>query len=247
MVIGVVSAKGSPGVSTTALALCAAVDPAATRLLVELDPSGGSIECWTGPVGEPGLIQLANGLRRGVGPEALLTHAVAIAAGVWAVLAPAAGALAEATVAASGDRLVPALATVPGTVVVDGGRWSRSQPTASRLAGCDVVAVVCRPTVAGVEAARWLIDPLAATVSAPVVLVLVGDRPYGPEEVADAVGVPVVGALAWDPRGVTALLTAGAGRTWTRSSIARSARSVLAALHSHAHPSPAVGEVMAGG
>lgn len=238
MLLALVSAKGSPGVSTAALTLTAVAGD--RGLLVELDPSGGSIECWTGATGEPGLIRVANGLRRSIDPKALLAHAVPAPPGVRSVLAPTAGALAESTIAMTGDRLVPALAELDAVVVVDGGRWSRSQPTAQRVAGCDLIGVVCAPTVEGVEAARWLIDPLRSTGTRPVV-VLVGDRPYSPPEVAAVVGVPVLGALAWDSRGVNTLLTTGAGRGWSRSTLARSARSVLDAVASASNESSGVG------
>jgi len=239
MLLGLVSAKGSPGVSTAALALTAAAGD--RGLLVELDPSGGSVECWTGATGEPGLIRVANGMRRAVEPEILLAHAVTAPPGVRSILAPTAGGLAESTIAMTGDRLVPVLAELDAMVVVDAGRWSRSQTTARRVAGCDVVSVVCAPTVEGVEAARWLIDPLSTTVTGQVVLVLMGDRPYSPPEVAAVVGASVVGVLAWDPRGANALLTTGAGRGWSRSALARSARSMLDGLLSMASEATGVG------
>ena len=238
MLLGLVSAKGSPGVTTAALALAAVAGDRA--LLVELDPSGGSLECWTGATGEPGLIRVANGMRRAVNPEMLRAHAVSAPPGVRSVLAPTAGALAEATIAITGDRLVPALAEQEATVVVDAGRWSRSQSTARRITGCDAIGVVCAPTVDGVEAARWLIEPLRATAAGPVMLVLVGDRPYSPSEVAAVVGVPVVGVLAWDARGLNALLTAGACRGWSRSALARSVRSMLDLLPSMSGAASAV-------
>lgn len=227
MVVAVVSAKGSPGVTSAALALTAVAE---SGVLVELDPSGGSVECWTGAAGEPGLIRVASGLRRSVDPETLLGHAVEVPPGVWSVLAPTAGGLAESTIANLGARLVPALAGLDRTVVVDAGRWSPSQATAGRFAGCDVVAVVCAPTVEGIEAARWLVEPLESVAAGPVVLLPVGDRPYGPEEVAAAVGVPVAGPLAWDPRGRRVLVSSGAGRAWPRTTLARSARAALASL-----------------
>jgi len=225
-----VSAKGSPGVTTAALALAAVAGDRA--LLVELDPSGGSVECWTGTTGEPGLIRVANGMRRAVNPEMLRAHAVSAPPGVRSILAPTAGTMAEATIAMTGDRLVPALADLAATVVADAGRWSPSQPTARRIAGCDAIGVVCAPTVEGVEAARWLIEPLRTAAAGPVVVIIVGDRPYSPAEVAAVVDVPVVGVLAWDARGINALLTAGAGRGWSRSALARSARSMLGVLPS---------------
>ena len=108
MLIGLASAKGAPGVTTAALALTAAADDGA--LLVELDPSGGSVECWTGVTGEPGLIGLASGLRRSARSETVLAHVVDSPPGVRSILAPTAGGLAEATITMAGDRLVPALA-----------------------------------------------------------------------------------------------------------------------------------------
>ncbi|MFZ6003068.1 MAG: hypothetical protein ACOYXM_03975 [Actinomycetota bacterium] len=228
MLLGLVSAKGSPGVTTTALAFAAVADDG---LLVELDPSGGSIECWTGATGEPGLTRVASGLRRSAGQGAVVEHVVEAPHGVRAILAPTAGPFAESTVAMTRDRLAPALRDLDGTtVVLDGGRWSRSQPTAHRIDACDVVGIVCAPTVDGVEAARWLVEPLQADVAGRVFVLLVGERPYPASEVASAIGVPTAGALAWDPGGVSSLLTRGNGRGWARSPLARSARSALAQI-----------------
>lgn len=228
MLLGLVSAKGSPGVTTTALAFAAVADDC---LVVELDPSGGSIECWTGATGEPGLTRVASGLRRSAGHDAVVEHVVEAPHGVRAILAPTAGPFAESTVAMTRDRLAPALRDLDGTtVVLDGGRWSRSQPTAHRVAACDVVGIVCAPTIDGVEATRWLVEPLQAGVVGRLVLLLVGERPYPASEVASAIGVPTAGALAWDPRGVTSLLAQGTSRGWARSPLARSARSALAQI-----------------
>lgn len=228
MLLGLVSAKGSPGVTTTALAFAAVADDG---LVVELDPSGGSIECWTGATGEPGLTRVASGLRRSAGQDAVVEHVVEAPHGVRAILAPTAGPFAESTVAMTRDRLAPALRDLDGTtVVLDGGRWSRSQPTAHRIDACDVVGIVCAPTVDGVEAARWLVEPLQADVDGRLFVLLVGERPYPASEVASAIGVPTAGALAWDPGGVSSLLTRGTGRGWARSPLARSARSALAQI-----------------
>ncbi len=228
MLLGLISAKGSPGVTTTALAFAAVADDG---LVVELDPSGGSIECWTGATGEPGLTRVASGLRRSAGRDAVVEHVVEVPHGVRAILAPTAGPFAESTVAMTRDRLAPALRDLDGTtVVLDGGRWSRSQPTAHRIAACDLVGIVCAPTGDGVEAARWLIEPLHAEVAGRLVVLLVGERPYPASEVASAIGVLTAGALAWDPRGVASLLAQGTSRGWARSPLARSARSALAQI-----------------
>lgn len=219
-----VSAKGSPGVTTAAMVLAACAGP--EGLLVEFDPSGGSIECWTESLGEPGLVRIASALRRTVDPSALDLGTVEVPPGTRSILAPASGSLAESTIAAIGDRLVAAVAEVESTVIIDAGRWGRTQATAGRIGGCDLVLVACRPSLAGIEAARALIDPLRAFTS-DVALLLVGDSPYGAAEIAAATHVPVVGTLPWDGRSVNALITSGATRAWTKSGLARSARSIL--------------------
>lgn len=227
MRIGVVSAKGSPGATTVALALATVAD----GTLIELDPAGGDVECWAGPQGEPGLIRVAGGLRHAAEPADLLhSNAAEVWPGVRAVLAPTGAETAESTLVAIGERLAPVLGMHDGWVVADGGRWSRSQVTARRMAGCDVIALALSPTFAGVEHARWLVGPLTDTFGVPVVGLSVGDRPYPPADVAAALGTPVAGVAAWDPRGVQTLVTVGASRLWRRSGLARSARSLLDGL-----------------
>lgn len=227
MRIGVVSAKGSPGATTLALALATVAGGTA----IELDPAGGDVECWSGPRGEPGLIRVAGGVRHAADPAGLLdAHAVEVWPGVRAVLAPTGAETAESTLVAVGERLGPVLRAHDGWVVADGGRWSRSQVTARRLVGCDVIALVLSPTFAGVEHARSLVDTLTVAFGVPVVGVPVGDRPYPPTDVATALGAPVAGVAAWDPRGVQTLVTVGASRLWRRSALARSTRSLLDSL-----------------
>jgi MinD-like ATPase involved in chromosome partitioning or flagellar assembly len=225
MIIGLVSAKGSPGVTTAALALAAAN---ANTTLVEFDPSGGSIECWTSVPGEPGLLRVANGLRRMTAAEALASAVRHAPAGVGVVHAPTAGTLAEPTIAAIGDRLTAAMSDTQGTVLLDCGRWCRSQPTAHRIVGSDIVLIVCQPNVNGVEAARSIVEPIKLLTNQRPSLLLVGDRPYGAADVEAAVGAPVLCVLPWDPGAVNALLTDGLTRAWLRSRIGRAARAALA-------------------
>jgi hypothetical protein len=196
-----------------------------------MDPAGGDIECWTGPSGEPGLIRMASQVRYGTAPDGIVEAvAVPVGPGAQGVLAPTAGDRAEATLLATGDRLCGVLPHTEGLVGVDGGRWSRSQVTARRLAGCDVVAVVVAPTVASIEHARWLVRPLVEMFRVPVVAISVGEHPYPPSEVAGVLGVRMVGVLPWDRRGVRMLLGASSSRMWSRTALARAARGVLGQL-----------------
>lgn len=227
--LGFVSAKGAPGVTVTAFAVAASVE-SDDAVFCELDPAGGDLECWTGRTGEADLITLVSAMRHESNPAALLADARSGRVGVMSVLAPCSAAEAGATIAAAGDSLASLFASLPEVVCVDAGRWSPDQPTAERLAGCDVVAVVCRPTVAGVQHARGLIGVLRDRFAMPVVVVLVGSRPYGADEVRAVVDVSVAGTIAWDPRGAGALLRGELRRGWRRSALARSARTVFASL-----------------
>lgn len=228
MRVGLLSTKGSPGVTTTALALAAA--SGGDAVAVELDPSGGSIECWTGINGEPGLVRAAGALRRAssIDGEVLATCEAVLPGGPRCVLAPTGGPHAESVIAACGGLASAVDAGVD--LLVDAGRWAGSQATSGRLAGCDLLAVVCWPSVSGIEPVQWLLEPLRDRFGTSVVLVLIGDRPYSAGEVAATVGAPVAGVLPWDPAAVQALLTSGAGRGWSRSGLARAAASVLESL-----------------
>lgn len=223
-----VSAKGSPGVTTAAAALAAASMPDA--LLVELDPSGGSVQALTGEPAATGLVDVASRLRRHTRLPSVERETVLLPAGLRTVLAPLAGPTAETVIASVGDRWLPALALAAPHVVVDGGRWEPSQRTAHRVVGADLVTVVCRPTVAGVETTRHVVERLRAQARRPVAAVVVGDQPYPPEQAAAHLDLPLAGTIGWDPRGASALWAEGASRRWLRSLLARSAASTLAGL-----------------
>lgn len=233
--ISLVSAKGSPGVTTTAAALVAAAhSPDAPRsggLLVELDPAGGDLDVLTGArSGAPSLLGAAADVRRDVPPEDLAARAVEVVPGVRGLLAPTAAHVAGPVIESSGGQVGVELAASSGWVVSDAGRWDPAQSTAGRLAGSDVVVVVCRSTAVSVVHARDLVAALRA-VAPTVAVVLVGDAPYGPGEVAEVIDVPVLGPVAWDPRGVSGLWATGASRRWlARTGLGGSARAVLGDL-----------------
>jgi hypothetical protein len=238
VLVTLISAKGSPGVTTAAAALAAvgaeqrgaggqgqAVD------LVELDPSGGDIEPLTGITGESGLLRAASDLR----PETVVEQAVEAPRGVRSLMAPTSGPEALATVTAAVDGWGVVLSALGGVIVADAGRWERVHPSSTRLVGSDVVAMVCRPHPKDVEHVRHISADVRSLVwPAPVVVLAVGDEPYKVDEIAGALAMAPAGTLAWDPRGASALWAEGIGsqrfRRWSSCWLARSARTVLAEL-----------------
>jgi MinD-like ATPase involved in chromosome partitioning or flagellar assembly len=225
--LALVSAKGAPGVTTTAMAFTAAAAPR-PRLLVELDPAGGDVEMVTGRPAEPGLPRIAAGLRPGQYRGTLELAPVDAVEGVPAVLAQAGGVRAEETLVRAQHRLGPALAELPALVVGDAGRWSSTQRTAARIEGAHLVVVVCQPSPSGIEHARWLVEELAAFGVHRSAIVLVGDRPYPIDEVRPVFRVPVVGPLPADARGVAALYAGGTDSwRWRFTLLGRAAPRVL--------------------
>jgi MinD-like ATPase involved in chromosome partitioning or flagellar assembly len=232
-VITLLSVKGSPGVTTAAAAMAAASTAAGRRtLLVELDPSGGDLRLLgASPPSEPNLVHAAGELRHArSAAEALDTQAAEVVPGLSALAAPAGATEATAVVASIGDRWAPAFRAYDGTVVVDAGRWDPRQDTAGRIHGADVVALVCRSTAVGVEHARHLVVTVRQAAQRPVAAIVVGQRPYAPEEVAAALDLPLAGGIAWDPRGAAALWAKGAVPGGLRSQLVRSAARGLAGL-----------------
>src|SRR5918995_4479796 len=100
MLLGLLSAKGAPGVTTAALCLAAAWPGGA--VVVEADPAGGDLECWCGPLGEAGLVDLVTRARPGVDADVLRSCAVRVADGLAAVTAPTAEPAARAALVEAG-------------------------------------------------------------------------------------------------------------------------------------------------
>ncbi|MFP3901537.1 MAG: hypothetical protein ACLFXM_11835 [Acidimicrobiia bacterium] len=235
-----VSFKGSPGVTTAAAALAGAhSSPGRGALLAELDPAGGAIQVLASGPAAWGLVDTAGRLRRETTAAAVDEHTTELPRGIRSLLAPTAAATAHSVIASAGDRWLPGLRSAWPDVVVDAGRWEPGQRTATRIVGADLVAVACRPTVAGVETVRLGLDHLRRVARCPVAAVVVGHRPYTPGEVAAHLDVPVAGAIAWDPRAVAHLWGGGVTRRWLRSRLARSAAATLRGVEELAGPTGA--------
>ena len=214
------SAKSS-GVTTTAVARGEAA-------LMELDPAGGDVSLCTGTFMSAGLIDVARELRQPNSLPALERHLSAVPPGVSTLLAPSSGPMAASVIRSVVPRLSETVRRFPGPVVIDAGRWDPTQPTARRVGCGALTVVVCRAELTDVEHTRHLLAPLVEMAPAPICVVVVGDVPQPPTEVAKHLGVPLAGVMAWDPRAVSALWAAGATRSWSRGRLARSATATLA-------------------
>ena len=198
-VLAVGAAKGAPGVTTTVMALASQWPAHREPVVIEADPAGGDLVArlavLTGEAGgvteTPSTVQLAAASRSGVTDRLLLEHFQRLPGPgeLRALVAPpgpfaAATALAALTAAGLGQCLAEQTAF---DVLVDLGRLDPGSPALELAAGADQFVVVVRPTLESVLHTRHLLTSLGA-LAARTQVVVIGDRPYTPAEVAEGVG-----------------------------------------------------------
>jgi hypothetical protein len=224
------AARSSPGV-TTAMLACASVWPGRV-LLVEASEDGGALAARFGLPVEPGLTTLAAVSRHtsnGDGPAGLLADHVQSLPGtdrIDALIGPPSLEPAQALLRTAAGRLAGMVDEAPADVLIDAGRLPGSPLAGPLLARADRLALVVRPRLEELTALAHRLPHLTG-LGPPVQVLLVGDRPYGPGEVADTLGVPVLGVLADDPDAADALAAAGPLRRLGRSALLRSASGIV--------------------
>lgn len=207
MLIALVSASGSPGVTSTALGLAARWPRPV--VLVEGDPTGGSgilAGYFRAQVDHPGLVDLVIAQRSDLLADALPRLLLPIEGTKALVLVGARSHEQAAGVAQLWHPLLDALHDLEPTgtdVIVDAGRLGLNGWPHPLVMGADVVLLLVDSELPGLAAARsWAAalasDDLPGGHRTRVLLVGEG-RPYGRGEVARTLGVPVLAAVAWDP------------------------------------------------
>ena len=203
-IITLLSAKGSPGVSTLAVGLALAwrsALPGRSALVVDADPAGGDFAAGVLggalPAGS-GMIPLAT--TRGASPvDAVAGAAVHLAPdGSAQLLAGVPDSTRAGALVLAWDILTAAGADLgrQGTdLLVDAGRVDLARTPSPWLVATDLALLVVRPTLPAVTAAHRLVArwsaPGAQTSATPLGLVIVAaPSPYREREVAAAVGAP---------------------------------------------------------
>lgn len=214
----------SCGVTTLALGM-ATTWPADQRvLLVEADPAGGTLAAASGWPAEPSLVTLAAAARRGGDPALVWEHCHQLPGGVPALAAPAAGDQARSALGMLGP-LLARLDELDANVLVDCGRLDSGSPTLSVWERADRPVVVARPRLADLQAVASWID--GRSLDGRVGLVLVGDGPYPDAEVTEALGLPVLSRLPWDPGTADVLVSLpAAARPLRLAPLVRAARTL---------------------
>lgn len=242
MTIFTLAGIGSPGVSTFTVGL-GLVWPRPV-LLVEADPTGGSgilAGYFRGQVAHSGgLIELAMAQREDL-VAAELPHQLLDLPGSQARLLPGSRSHAQAgTLTTLWPVLLDALRDLDATgqdVLVDAGRLGLEGSPTPLLYGADLTVLLTRSTLPAVIAATsWaetLRDQTEATATRVGVVVVGEGHPYSAREVADALGLPLVGTLPWDRR-TAAVLSRARGAVTRRAPLRPGLVALGEALRAHA-------------
>jgi MinD-like ATPase involved in chromosome partitioning or flagellar assembly len=241
MLIALASIKGSPGVTTAALAL-AATWPTPRRLVVEADPSGGDLATWLGLPPSPGLMDLAALARHDAGPDAVWRCARQLPGGPHLLTAPPSGEQARAcvtTVAAT--PVLARFAKDEGpAVLADCGRLDPDSPALRLAQQADLTVLVARPHLSDLaHVAQRTPDLVARGLHLALLLAasprrLPSEAIYPAREVADVLQLTVVGQLPADDRGVALVIVnqAALSRRGMLLPLPRAAAAIATALAS---------------
>ncbi|TDD67228.1 carbon monoxide dehydrogenase maturation protein [Actinomadura darangshiensis] len=235
-VLALCSIKGSPGVTTTAIALAGSWRPRPATV-VECDAAGGDIAAAMGLPSEPGLVGLAAAVRRKVETGHLDRHTQQPSVGLEVVPAPVGPGQASAAIHALADSgLVPNLAADPRLMVIaDCGRLDPGSPSRRVLGQATRALVLIRPR--GEDLAHLAPQiPTLQTIAPSLELLLVGPAEYSAKEITATLRIPVAGHLPRDSRSATILLRQGFTLRGTqRLPLVRSACSVAGQLAGRVH------------
>jgi hypothetical protein len=149
MLLAVGSMKGSPGVTTAAVALAAGWPAGDVPVLVECDPAGGDLVARFRPEPYPGLVSLAAAARRTSEPGLLWQHRQRLPGGLPVVVGAIGGDQAKAALgalAASGGTEVFGQAAQTGRgVVADCGRVESGSAALPMVRAADALLLLARP------------------------------------------------------------------------------------------------------
>ncbi len=234
MIVAVASRKSSPGVTTLTTLLAAYwAEENVTRLILEADPSGGTIAArWKQAhdlTWDPGLVAMSAN-RGQLDASAVDVVSQALGDGLRVAGAPPSPGQVTAALQSMGEQAAASLAGAAGVrTFVDCGRLHVSSPTMALARRAALTILVCRPTL---EEAHTLMPGVAELRDSGCVLglVTVGDGPYHPTEIAENAGVELLGHVPHDDGAAARWAVEGlnAGRVFRRSLLARTVNDLTA-------------------
>lgn len=237
MLISLVSAKGSPGVTAAALALASRWPR--TAIVADVDPQGGDI--LTGLTGgrqhaSRGIVDVLVDARHGDVVEALHRHVVRPVAHGPLVLGGFGSP--EQAAAVSWAPLARILSDLPDAdVVADCGRLAVGHPVVELLRRSHTTALVTRSSLRAVRASSRAVPALRDALGVVgddddghrLGLLVVGpDMPYAVDEIEQACGTEVVDALPDNLRAARVWTDAATPPRWFHRTALQQAAAVVA-------------------
>lgn len=242
-VIAITSAKGSPGVTVTALALAVSWPVHRQVVLVEADPSGTDLMSGYFLAQAPpdrGLLQLSLNIRRQSLNQELWRQVYALDGDNRAFVVPGLVNPVQSSGLVWDDlaRQLQDLSASTGLdVIVDCGRMGLVGDPAPIRRRADLLVMAIRPTLTGIRSAAVRIRELEADLTQrgagaeAVCAVLIGNGPYSAAEVSRTMRVPVVGEVPHDPHAAAVFADgANARRGFDTSPLLRTSRALAASL-----------------
>ncbi|MFF1276982.1 hypothetical protein ACFVZC_26765 [Streptomyces marokkonensis] len=246
-VIALTGSSGSPGVTTSALALLLSwpLEPGRRMILAECDPDGGAVlhGLLQGALGDRyGLRNLSVAARKGEFGEAFWRQLIDLSSEDGKAGSPRDRLLlpgiTDPAQAASLSSVWKGLATMFGgidadhghDVLIDLGRRGAVGPSGVLAEQADAVLVVVRNTLRCLQAAQSRVAALEERVG-HVGLLVINEGPYPAGEVQRVLQVPVVATLPFAPKEAR-VLSDGAEqpRHFTKSALMRAARTTSTLL-----------------
>jgi hypothetical protein len=200
MLIALASVKGSPGVTTFALALAASWPTEVRRVVVECDPAGGDLVQRFGMAASPGLLSLAAAARQPVDPDVVWSHVQPLPGGVQVIAGPLGGHQARAALSTLTSAASPLYGTARRPTVAmfaDCGRLDPGSPAEAVIRHTDVLLLISGTYSDELAHLATRVHDLGRT-AARACLVLAG-RGHATHEVARELGIPVMARIPHDP------------------------------------------------
>ncbi|RSD16323.1 carbon monoxide dehydrogenase maturation protein [Amycolatopsis eburnea] len=202
MLIALASVKGSPGVTTFALALATNWSAGVRRVVVECDPAGGDLAQRFGLVASPGLLSLAAVARQPVDPDVVWSHIQPLPGGLHVMPGPPGGQQARAalsTLTSPSSPLYGAARRPTEAMFADCGRLDPGSPAEAVIRHADVLLLISGTYSDELAHLATRVHELGHT-AARACLVLTGHG-HPTHSVERELGVPVMARIPHDPSG----------------------------------------------
>lgn len=189
--------------TTTCVAMAAVWPIEDETIILEADPSGGSLAGWLDAPSSPSLATIvANTGSRTADPgDTIASLSQQSASGIRFIAAPVRSVPAHRAIEEAGATVIPWLAAADIVVLADVGRHRGADPLPIALHSANAVLVVHRQESASSNAAAVRLERLIETmthvarIGVPIMLAVVGREPFDPDDIARFVDESSPGAV----------------------------------------------------